>query len=346
MVREHYLAIPIFLIIASLISTAVGNSTSPYSIDFDLRDMSGFSDGVISADDIKAFIQEKASESPMLSEADVGSCFISAGQTNNVNPAFLVATAYLEGGFGTLGWAQSHQDCHNTFGYGIPSGSTQPDDYNCMDSWCGMIQRVASVIAHGSNYYSQGRYTVSQVRSKYAASPNPDSIASLMNELYTFSVNPTAASSQANNQEFNQQESSGIQASGITEFKWVGVDADKVGTWDNGNPDENLDGHFFLNLYLPYPTEIKSVLIYSSDENGNPSGGQFWDTADNSHWILCAFDKGDQLNKNHIPSLGTFSGQVQFDLYGADSGWFKPGNRFGIVVALGDFQKLTSIPLA
>ena len=99
----------------------------------------------------------------MLSEADIGDCFISAGQTNNVNPAFLVATACLEGGFGTL-WAASHPDCHNTFGYGIPSGSTQPDDYNCMDSWCAMVQRVASRYSSRDQLLCTRIDTVGQVR--------------------------------------------------------------------------------------------------------------------------------------------------------------------------------------
>lgn len=175
------------------LSNAVESSASPYSTDFDLRNMDGFNDNKISAEDIVAFIQKKYPKSPMLDEKDIGDCFISAGKTNDVNPAFLVATACLEGGFGTLGWAASHPECHNTMGYGIPSGSTQPDDFNCIDSWCAMIQRVASVIAHGNNYYAQGRYTVRQVREKYAASPNAESIASLMSELYLSSTNSKEA---------------------------------------------------------------------------------------------------------------------------------------------------------
>jgi HEAT repeat protein len=194
MENGHYSALTVFLIITSLASTAVGDTASPYSTDFDIRNMIGFNDSVISSEDIIAFIQEKYPNSPMIDETDIGDCFISAGQDNNVNPAFLVASACLEGGFGTLGWAQSHPECHNTFGYGIPTGDTPPDDINCMDSWCVMIQRVASVIAHGHNYYTQGLYTVSQVRAKYAASPNSDSIASLMNELYESSISGTDSS--------------------------------------------------------------------------------------------------------------------------------------------------------
>lgn len=194
MANKRYLAISILIVIFSIASPTLASTTFSYSVDFDLHNMAGFDDNTISSEDIVAFIQEKYPDSPMLSETDIGSCFISAGQTNNVNPAFLVATACLESGFGTLGWAASHSECHNAFGYDIPSGSTQPGDLNCMDSWCSMIERVASVIAHGTNYYAQGLNTVGQVRGKYAASPNADSIASLMNELYAFSINRKSTS--------------------------------------------------------------------------------------------------------------------------------------------------------
>jgi hypothetical protein len=343
MIKGYYLPVLVFLFLITigLASTAMGSASSPYSSDFDLRNMVGFSDNTINAENIVAFIQEKYPSSPMLSEEDIGNCFISAGQSNNVNPAFLIATACLEGGFGTAGWAISHPECHNTFGYGIPSGTTQPDDLNCMDSWCAMIQRVASVIAHGHNYYTQGLYTVSQVRAKYAASPNADSIANLMNELYTFSI--SHKETLGPNEPERPQEQSIV---GITGFKWIGMDADKIGEYDFGMPDGSMDGHFLLDLNLPAPTEIKSIQIYSADANGNPVGGQFWHTAVTNYWMLGVFDKGTQLNMNHVQSLGYFSGHVQFDLYADDSGWFKPGNRFGLEVSLGNLQKLITIPLA
>jgi len=207
---------------AMQVSTVSTNAetTSSYSVDFDLRNMVGFNDNAITANDIEEFIHEKYPSSPMLNEANIGTCFIVAGQSNNVNPAFLVATACLEGGFGTLGWAASHPECHNTFGYGIPNGSTSPDDFNCMDSWCAMVQKVASVIAHGTNYYSQGRYTISQVRAKYAADPNADSIASLMNELYTFSINHKLASL-STSIAADQTPTTNVQAHPVSEEKIV-----------------------------------------------------------------------------------------------------------------------------
>lgn len=169
-------------------ATATPTPAPVYSTDFDLRDMLGFSDGIITADDITAFIQEKVSNSPMLSETDIGSCFIDAGLNNRINPAFLVATAYLEGLFGTGGWAASHPESHNTMGWGIPSPDTSPNDINSAGSWGEMIKRVAERIAHGPYYYEAELYTVDQVRKKYAGEPNSQSIADIMNDLYAFAT--------------------------------------------------------------------------------------------------------------------------------------------------------------
>jgi hypothetical protein len=129
----------------------------------------------------------------------------------------------------------------------------------------------------------------------------------------------------------------------ISQFEWMGKNIDKVGTWDNGEPDGNMDGHFRIDLFLPDPTEIKSILLFTADENAHPVGGQFWDTAATNYYILGVFDQGTQLYHNHVPSLGTFSGDLQFDLYAADSGWFEKGNWFGIEVTLGDGTKITRL---
>lgn len=164
------------------------SSASPYAVDFDLRDMKGFNGNIISADDIEAFILERTPNSPMLSEADIGSCFINAGLKNNVNPAFLVAIAYLESGFGILGWAKEHLECHNSFGYAIYLGDELPNQDNCADSWCMMLDRVAFAIANSNGYYDQGLFTITQVGTRYPGNLDPNNIANLMNELYSFSL--------------------------------------------------------------------------------------------------------------------------------------------------------------
>ncbi|OPY52759.1 MAG: hypothetical protein A4E49_01711 [Methanosaeta sp. PtaU1.Bin112] len=132
-------------------------------------------------------------------------------------------------------------------------------------------------------------------------------------------------------------------ASEIYRFGWIGQDDDKVGTWDNGDPDGSLDGHFRIGLSLPDPVEVKSILLYTSDENGNPEGGQFWDTAATRYYILGVFDQGMQLYHAHVPSLGTFSGDVQFDLYAAASSRFMDGYSFSVAVTLADGTELKRV---
>lgn len=182
------LALTLMLLVCPLNAFAQG-ARFPYSVDFDLRNMDGFNDKIISANDIEAFIQEKAPDSSMLSEPNIGSCFINAGVDNNVNPAFLVAMAYWEGGFGTRGWGaeDTNKKCHNTFGWAITD--TGPVAGNCADSWCEMTQRVASDIAsvNKNHFYSQQHYTVDQVRTDYATDSQSENIANIMNELYMFS---------------------------------------------------------------------------------------------------------------------------------------------------------------
>lgn len=194
MIKRGCLAVSMFLI---LVLTILGNAESPYSVDFDLRNMAGFNDNTITAEDIVAYIQEKYPDSPMLVEEGIGDCFISAGQNNNVNPAFLVATAELEGRFGTAGWAANNLDCHNTMGYDISDSG--PGEYSCVDSWCAMIERVASAIAVGRYHYKQNMFTVCQIRgdcrpeelkvSQYATDSNSIGIVKYMDELYIFSIN-------------------------------------------------------------------------------------------------------------------------------------------------------------
>lgn len=189
MIKKDCLAVLTFLI---LVSTILGNAESPYSLDFDLRNTAGFDDNTITAEDIVAYIQEYYPNSPLLIEDGIGDCFISAGQNNNVNPAFLVATAELEGRFGTAGWARSNPQCHNTLGWAITDSGAR--EGCCADSWCAMINRVGYYIAEGGIYYSQHRFTVRQIREVYstdnstANKGNPEAIVQFMDDLYTFSI--------------------------------------------------------------------------------------------------------------------------------------------------------------
>ncbi|MBI2372102.1 MAG: hypothetical protein HYV08_18040 [Deltaproteobacteria bacterium] len=123
------------------------------------------------------------------------------------------------------------------------------------------------------------------------------------------------------------------------QFAWVGQDADYVGTWGSGRPDGVKDGHFRLVLDLASPQEVQSIAVYSADARGTPQGGQVWHSRESRYWVLGVFHQGRQLNYSHLPTLGYFSGPATFDVYGNDSGWFKPGNYFLVEVTLGNGQK-------
>jgi hypothetical protein len=128
-------------------------------------------------------------------------------------------------------------------------------------------------------------------------------------------------------------------------FRWMGVGQDLVGSWKNGNPDGRPDGVFRLSLDLTPRQTITSILVYSSDANGNPAGGQFWHSSDNRRWILGVVFSGRQLNHTHVPSLGQFEGPVTLDLYCNDSGYFRTGQWFTVEVSLESGSRRNSVRL-
>jgi hypothetical protein len=182
------------------------NDPTPYSADFDLRNMRGF-ENTITATEIEDYIRSARNgayrNSPMLQEAGIGERFVTAGRNNNVNPAFLVATAELEGRFGVWwdndgdgandNWAYSHPEAHNTMGWGVPTGSTPPGPGNTFSSWGDCIEYVAQQIASPTGYYyGSGLHTIHDVRGVYVGGPNNPNygsvpfIVSYMNNLATF----------------------------------------------------------------------------------------------------------------------------------------------------------------
>jgi uncharacterized repeat protein (TIGR01451 family) len=163
------------------------NDPTPYSADFNLRNMRGF-ESTITAAEIENYIRSLTPTSPMLTEAGIGQRFIDAGRNNNVNPAFLVATAQHESVFGTQGWAATHPNAHNAMGWGIYEGHMDEDweglDRNAFTSWGDSIAHVAWRIgAPDGSYYGAGHYTVSEVRTVYAGEPAIQTIVNYMNAL-------------------------------------------------------------------------------------------------------------------------------------------------------------------
>jgi len=168
-------------------ATYTANDPTPYFADFDLRNMRGFAN-TITATQIENYIRGVTPNSPMLTEVGIGQRFIDAGRNNNVNPAFLVATAQHEGVFGTQGWAAAHPDAHNTMGWGIYPGHMDEDwegfDRNAFASWGDGIAHVAWRIgAPDGPYYGAGWHTVAEIRTVYAGDPAIQTIVNYMNAL-------------------------------------------------------------------------------------------------------------------------------------------------------------------
>lgn len=164
-------------------ATYIVNDPTPYSSNFDVRNMRGFENS-IEADEIDRYIREGGKNrnylnNPMPTEAGIGQRFIDAGRTYNITPAFLVATAEWEGNFGTGGWAASHPNAHNTMGWGIYEGhmyedwgEDQPGPTNAFNSWEECIEFVARrIAASDGNFYGRELYTVGKIREMYVVGP-------------------------------------------------------------------------------------------------------------------------------------------------------------------------------
>jgi hypothetical protein len=151
---------------------------------------------------------------------------------------------------------------------------------------------------------------------------------------------------------------SGEYAPRITDFRFIGQDADKVASmdWEKNSPNGIMDGHFVLGLQLykaPSPIHLKLSLIDVPDREYG-SGGAFSTSAYASDWgILGVVHNGVQLNSRHLASynlLGNFTGDETFDLYvdpgqyydsPSEEGYaFRPGAKAVIEVDLCDGTKL------
>ena len=129
----------------------------------------------------------------------------------------------------------------------------------------------------------------------------------------------------------------------IQSITWIGKYTDRIGEWGNGKPDGRLDGHFQLRLNLSQQQEVQSIAVYSSNAAGTPEGGQVWHSKENRYWMLGVVSSNQQINTSHAQTLGSFSGQVVFDLFCNDSGWFNEGQNFLIEIIPGNGTSLKQV---
>jgi fibro-slime domain-containing protein len=131
-------------------------------------------------------------------------------------------------------------------------------------------------------------------------------------------------------------------------LSWVDFGQDKVDRYTS-TPNKTPDGHFRVNLTVNGSKSVQRMFLYTSDQTGNPALGQYWDSAPNTNgtWILGVLRNGTLLNAQ--PSLlnDPVSGQASYDVFGDNSGYFNPGQFFGITVFFTDgtsVKAVTSLP--
>ncbi|HET6638716.1 MAG TPA: LCCL domain-containing protein, partial [Gemmatimonadota bacterium] len=124
---------------------------------------------------------------------------------------------------------------------------------------------------------------------------------------------------------------------------WIGLDADLVTNGAETRPDGSPDGHFRVDAAFSFWQDVTYIAVQSADEAGSPAGGQMWHSQNSSYWLLAVLVDGMNLNARHVPLLGGFTGDVTFDLYAGNSGWFRPGQRVLVELGLGSGQAVTRL---
>jgi hypothetical protein len=116
-----------------------------------------------------------------------------------------------------------------------------------------------------------------------------------------------------------------------------GLDQDMVGAGGDGNPNGQPDGHFSLSLNTGGQNKVVThIVLESADADGNPSGGQVWDTQPNGNWIMGVYRDGRRLNPTDLDIRDEVSGAVNYEIYGNTSGWFKQNQNFRITITFAD----------
>lgn len=119
--------------------------------------------------------------------AGTGDAFVAEGREHGVDPAFLVAIAGAESGFGLYLYSEGGDVCtYNAFNWFY--GPTWPQ--SDFDSWRQAIARVAEGLA-GSLYYGSGLYSVEAIAPRYCPDGTGDWIANVTAFMTALGGDPT-----------------------------------------------------------------------------------------------------------------------------------------------------------
>ena len=134
-----------------------------------------------SATQLDAFLASHGS--PMTGS---GAAFVTAGQKNGVDPAFLVAISGAESSFGQFLYSEGGDECtYNAFNWFY--GATWPQ--SDFSSWDEAIARVAQGLA-GSLYYGSGLYSVQTIAPRYCPDGTANWVANVTSFMIQLGGNP------------------------------------------------------------------------------------------------------------------------------------------------------------
>lgn len=136
---------------------------------------------------------------------------------------------------------------------------------------------------------------------------------------------------------------SGGTESDTAVLRWIDFGKDRVSSGNNPNPDGQGDGHFSVTLDLSSPKTVEVITLYTTDDQGNPAFGQVWNTAPDGFWILGVYRDGTRLNPQDTLLRDEARGEVAYDVYGNDSGYFDEGQRFGVTVGFSDGTEVKAL---
>ncbi|MFE5321177.1 copper amine oxidase N-terminal domain-containing protein [Paenibacillus sp. NPDC056579] len=122
----------------------------------------------------------------------------------------------------------------------------------------------------------------------------------------------------------------------IREFSWQDLDSDRTGIAEFG-PDERKDGHFRLKLSFAQKTDLLAVILRPTDKDGKEAYQGIWRTNRAGTGWLLGIMQGENVvtqgfKKDVKEPVGSFRGNVTFDLYANNNGSIKNGQYYTIEV--------------
>ena len=128
------------------------------------------------------------------------------------------------------------------------------------------------------------------------------------------------------------------------QVRFVDMNNDLVGTGGEASPNGQNDGRFRVVLDVGDATRtVNYMVLMSADAAGKPAGGQVWDTTPNGYWPLGIEREGRRLNPRDHDIADQVWRKVSYDVYANDSGWFKDGNHFLVLVRFTDGGEVSGL---